>query len=120
MNYFIKPMLWAGLGMLGAGAGLMNSADAKEPVKVAITAENRTDGHYETQWVDETRVDSTGNTYVVRVQRQVYVDDLYVSSPSYGWRYTTTSPYYYDSPYYYRSGPSFYFGIGGGHHYHHH
>ena len=138
MKTFIKPMLWAGLGLLGVGAGLTNTADAKEPVKLALTESNRTDGHFETQTVYETRVDSDGRTFQVGVQRQVWVsdDDVYVSSPSYGYRYSGGYPYsssypygysngYYGSSYYgsgypYSSGGvSFNFGFGGGHSSHH-
>lgn len=94
MNYFIKPVLLAGLGLFAA-TGTLSTVNAKEPVKAGITVdENRTDGHYETQIVYETRYDSWGRPFQVAVERRVWVND----------------------------GPGFgmFFGLGGGHHHYHH
>ena len=51
MNTITKTAL-SGLAMLGFSFGAVNTADAKEPVKVAVnvSANDRTDGHYETRY----------------------------------------------------------------------
>lgn len=93
MNYFMKPVLLAGLGLFTLGT--LPSADAKEPVKLGVSiGEDRTDGHWETRIEYETRYDSWGRPYTVAVERRVWVDD----GPSVG----------------------FYFGFGHRDHHHHH
>lgn len=109
MSYLIKSLMCAGALGLGAATLGTSVAEAKPPVAVSISADQKTDGHYETYIEYETRVDSDGNTYTVPVERKVWVSDTFDSAP-----------YYYDGPRYY--GPSFRFNWGGGHwgHHHHH
>lgn len=93
MNTIIKPMLWAGLGLVTLAG--VSSVQAKEPVKVSVAENTTLNGHYELEVVYETQTDEYGNEHQVRVERRVWVND----GPFIGFRLGFGS---YDNDYHHR------------------
>ena len=116
MNTITKTAL-TGMAMLGLSVGAMNTAEAKDPIKVSaaigLSNNDRTDGHYETVYetviVEPARYETRYNPYTRRYE-QVYVPARYETVARQVWV---------------NDAPTFRFGFGFGgwgrdHRYHHH